>query len=164
MEIYKSFEFLHNRHFLPIPAKSSILCFIFGGKRSMTICQPSTPHRTGKAALELGTWHMTTGQLWYDFTWEWRYISQVWKGFYQIWDVTAWLFRVKHEKKNRIKFPSSADPGFPTGGTPTPKREGAPTYHLANFPRKLHENEEIFGPGGSSRPLDSSMVGDSKLP
>ena len=30
-------------------------------------------------------------------------------------------------------------------GALTPKG-GAPTYYLANFSRKLHENEEIFGP------------------
>ena len=32
--------------------------------------------------------------------------------------------------------------GFPRGGAPTP--QGAPTYYLTNFSRKLHENEEIL--------------------
>ena len=35
---------------------------------------------------------------------------------------------------------SVADPGFPRGE--------APTYYLANFSRKLHENKEILGRGG----------------
>ena len=35
------------------------------------------------------------------------------------------------------------DPGFPTRGTTTP--EGVPTYYLANFSRKLLENEDILG-------------------
>ena len=36
-----------------------------------------------------------------------------------------------------------ADPGFPWGGR-QPKR-GAPSYYLANFSRKLYENEDILG-------------------
>ena len=40
---------------------------------------------------------------------------------------------------------------FPEEGALTPK-EGVPTYYLANFSRKLHENEEILGRGGA-RPL-----------
>ena len=36
-----------------------------------------------------------------------------------------------------------ADPGFP---------KGAPTYHFANFSRKLHENEEILGQRGARIP------------
>ena len=40
---------------------------------------------------------------------------------------------------------------FPEEGTLTPKG-GAPTYYLANFFRKLHENEEILGHGGGARP------------
>ena len=36
---------------------------------------------------------------------------------------------------------------FPEEGALTPKG-GAPTYYLANFSRKLHENEEILGRGG----------------
>ena len=37
-----------------------------------------------------------------------------------------------------------ADPGFPRGGGRQLQR-GAPTYYLANFSRKLNENEEILG-------------------
>ena len=48
-----------------------------------------------------------------------------------------------------------ADPGFPRGGGANPK--GAPTYYLANFSRKLHENEEILGQRGASPPLDSPL-------
>ena len=44
-----------------------------------------------------------------------------------------------------------ADPGFPRGGGANPKG-GAPTYYLANFSRKLHENEEIWGQGGARVP------------
>ena len=36
---------------------------------------------------------------------------------------------------------------FPEEGALTPK-EGVPTYYLANFSRKLHENEEILGQRG----------------
>ena len=43
-----------------------------------------------------------------------------------------------------------ADPGFPRGGGANPKG-GAPTYYLANFSRKLHENEEILGQRGGAR-------------
>ena len=43
-----------------------------------------------------------------------------------------------------------ADPGFPRGGGTNPKGGGAPTYYLAIFSRKLHENEEILGRGGAS--------------
>ena len=42
---------------------------------------------------------------------------------------------------------SVADPGFPRGGGAN-RKGGAPTYYLANFSRKLHENEEILGGGG----------------
>ena len=44
-----------------------------------------------------------------------------------------------------------ADPGFPRGGGANPKG-GAPTYYLANFSRKLHENEEILGQRGGHVP------------
>ena len=44
-----------------------------------------------------------------------------------------------------------ADPGFPRGGSANPKG-GAPTYYLANFSQKLHENEEILGRGGARVP------------
>ena len=40
----------------------------------------------------------------------------------------------------------------PRGGANSP-RGGAPTYYLANFSRKLHENKEILGPRGGARPL-----------
>ena len=43
-----------------------------------------------------------------------------------------------------------ADPGFPRGGGANPKGE-APTNYLANFSRKLHENEEILGQMGGGR-------------
>ena len=43
-----------------------------------------------------------------------------------------------------------ADPGFPKGGGANPKG-GSPTYYLANFCRKLHENEEILGQRGGAR-------------
>ena len=39
---------------------------------------------------------------------------------------------------------------FPGEGAPTPKG-GAPTYYLANFSRKLHENKEIWGHRGGAR-------------
>ena len=44
-----------------------------------------------------------------------------------------------------------ADPGFPRGGGANPKVGGAPTYYLAIFFRKLHENEEILGGGGRNQ-------------
>ena len=40
------------------------------------------------------------------------------------------------------------DPGFPRRGGGANLRGGVPTYYLANFPRKLHENEEILGQTG----------------
>ena len=48
--------------------------------------------------------------------------------------------------------------GFPEEGALAQK--GAPTYYLANFSRKLHENEEILGQkGGVPRaPLDPPLV------
>ena len=54
-----------------------------------------------------------------------------------------------------------ADPGFPRRGeAPTP--EGAPTYYLTNFHRKLHENKEILVRGGGTRvphaPLDLPLT------
>ena len=39
---------------------------------------------------------------------------------------------------------------FPEEGALIPKG-GAPTYYLANFSRKLHENEEILGQRGGAR-------------
>ena len=51
-----------------------------------------------------------------------------------------------------------ADPGFP-GGDASPRAE-VPTYYLANFFRKLQENEEILGHRGGARPscpLDPPM-------
>ena len=55
-----------------------------------------------------------------------------------------------------------ADPGFPRGGGANPKG-GAPTYYLANFPQKLHENEEILGGGCASLapPLDPPLNFDT---
>ena len=47
---------------------------------------------------------------------------------------------------------SVADPGFPRGGGANPKG-GRPTYYLANFSRKLHENEEILGQRRGAHPL-----------
>ena len=41
---------------------------------------------------------------------------------------------------------------FPEKGALTPKG-GTPTYYLANFSRKLHENEEILGQRGGARAL-----------
>ena len=49
-----------------------------------------------------------------------------------------------------------ADPGFPRGGGANLKG-GAPTYYLANFSRKLHENEEILGQRGGARPSRPSL-------
>ena len=46
-----------------------------------------------------------------------------------------------------------ADPGFPWGGGGANSRGGAPTYYLANFSRKLHENKEILGPRGGGASL-----------
>ena len=45
-----------------------------------------------------------------------------------------------------------ADPGFPRGGGANTKGGGVPTYYLANFSGKLHENEEILGQGGARVP------------
>ena len=49
---------------------------------------------------------------------------------------------------------------FPEEGALTPKGVG-PTYYLAIFSRKLHENEEILGRGGarpSHPPLDPPLL------
>ena len=51
---------------------------------------------------------------------------------------------------------------FSEEGALTPKGVGAPTYYLANFSRKLHENEEILGQGGRASlvpPLDPPLLG-----
>ena len=42
---------------------------------------------------------------------------------------------------------------FPEEGALTPKGGGAPTYYLANFSRKLHENEEILDQRGGRASL-----------
>ena len=59
-------------------------------------------------------------------------------------------------KQNLVSVNAVADPGFPKGGDVKPG--GAPTYYLANFSRKLHENEEILGQRGGAcipcAPLD----------
>ena len=34
----------------------------------------------------------------------------------------------------------------------------APTYHLTNFSRKLHENEEILGQGGARVPRPHPLI------
>ena len=49
-----------------------------------------------------------------------------------------------------------ADPGFPRGGGANPKG-GAPTYYLANFSRKLDENEEFLDQRGGARPSRPSL-------
>ena len=48
-------------------------------------------------------------------------------------------------------IPGAANPGG--GANPG----GAPTCYLANFTRKLHENEVILGRGRPLRPLDPPM-------
>ena len=85
------------------------------------------------------------------------------------------MFSLSGKSKNQIPcFPcavatlsnlpgiSVADPGFPRGGGANPKGGGAPTYYLANFSWKLHENEEILGQRGGARiprapPLDPPL-------
>ena len=62
---------------------------------------------------------------------------------------------------------SVADPGFPRGGGAKP-RGGAPTYYLANFSQKLHENEEISGQRGEGArdarpPLDPPLPMNIKI-
>ena len=51
---------------------------------------------------------------------------------------------------------------FPKEGALTPKG-GPPTYYLANFSRKLHENEEILGRGGGARPTEMDMDEDTAV-
>ena len=53
--------------------------------------------------------------------------------------------------KHVLQPTAVADLGFPRGGGANPKG-GAPTYYLANFSRKLHENEEILGQRGARVP------------
>ena len=50
-------------------------------------------------------------------------------------------------RKSGVTFKSVADPGFPRRGCQAQGKggDGAPTYYLANFSQKLHENEEILG-------------------
>ena len=52
---------------------------------------------------------------------------------------------------------------FPEEGALIPKG-GAPTYYLANFSQKLHENEEILGQRGGTHPpcapLDPPLITD----
>ena len=57
---------------------------------------------------------------------------------------------------------SVADPGFPRGGGAKPGG-WAPTYYLANFSRKLHENEEISGQRGGARPSSPPLDPPLKL-
>ena len=64
------------------------------------------------------------------------------KNYVSIFSLTISNF-VYLERSNPV-----ADPGFPRGGGANPKG-GAPTYYLANFSRKLHENEEIWGQRGA---------------
>ena len=63
-------------------------------------------------------------------------------------------FNLKWEIKSNIVHLTVADPGFPKGA---PTSEGAPSYYLANFPWKLHRNEDILGrvrvPPAPDRPL-----------
>ena len=66
-----------------------------------------------------------------------------------------------YQQDSSTHVSSVADPGFPRGGGVNPKG-GAPTYYLANFSRKLHENEEILGKGGphvprAPPPLDAPL-------
>ena len=49
---------------------------------------------------------------------------------------------------------TSVDPGFPRGGTVGAKpKGGAPTYYLAKFGQKLHENEENWTEGDAFKIL-----------
>ena len=55
-----------------------------------------------------------------------------------------------------------ADPRFPRGGGANPLG-GAPTYYLANFSQKLHEDKEMFALGGRGAcvpraPLDPPLL------
>ena len=42
-------------------------------------------------------------------------------------------------------FTPGAGPGFPVGGSASPRGRGAPTYDFAKFCEKLHEIEKILG-------------------
>ena len=44
---------------------------------------------------------------------------------------------------------------FPKEGTPSPGE--APTYYLANFSQKLHENEDILGQRGGRASLAAPL-------
>ena len=71
------------------------------------------------------------------------------------------MFRypVPDVRQKQIKFQKKCDvhrqwriQDFPEEGALIPKGGGAPTYYLANFSRKLHENEESLGQRGGARP------------
>ena len=64
-------------------------------------------------------------------------------------------------EKISIVIPKSlpvADPGFSPGGCANSQK----CYYFSFFPRKLHENERIWTPGGGARPwrppLDPPMI------
>ena len=62
------------------------------------------------------------------------------------------MYRVKRPYLVSREWIAVADPGFPRGGGANPKGGGAPTYYLANFSQKLHENKEILVQRGGARP------------
>ena len=57
---------------------------------------------------------------------------------------------------------AGAVPGFPIGGGTNPRGGGVPTYYLAKFSPKMHENENISGHGGvacwEDPPLDPPLL------
>ena len=53
-------------------------------------------------------------------------------------------------------YKAVADPGLPREEVHQPR--GAPTYYLAIFSRKLHENEETLGGGASLAPPRSANL------
>ena len=70
---------------------------------------------------------------------------------YNIGVITFILIVPKCDRHKVLHLPVT-DPGFPRGATPT--------YYLANFSRKLHENEEILAQGTcpSRSPLRSATA------
>ena len=59
----------------------------------------------------------------------------------------------------KYKGNAGTDPGFPVGGGASPPEGGANLCYCQNFPKKLHEIENILGHRGRARgaPLDPPL-------
>ena len=117
----------------------------------MSSCQCQKVKHTdyGGGSQKKINWHNEVHTYWHQF---WCQIWRSPKLFKNTFYLHFEAFWSPSYVTSKLTSLSVADPGFPRGGGAKPRRGRVPTYYLANFSQKLHENEEILGQRGDAHP------------